>query len=55
MRIEFDERHTEGGLEMFANNRSIASVAAGLVTALIAVLLESGFASAWAAQLVSAS
>lgn len=40
---------------MFAHNRGFASVAAGLVTALIAVLLESGFAAAWTAQLVSGS
>lgn len=35
---------------MFANNRSFASVAAGLVTALIAVLLDSSFAAAWVAR-----
>jgi hypothetical protein len=35
---------------MFAYHRRIAAVAAGLATALIAVVLDSAFAVAWAAR-----
>jgi hypothetical protein len=55
MSTHFSESSTDGGVQMFAHKRGFAPVVAGLVTAMIAVLLESGYAAAWTAQLVSAS
>jgi hypothetical protein len=55
MNTHFNGNSKRGGTPMFAHNRPFTAVAAGLVTALIAVLLDSAFVAAWAAQFVSAS
>jgi hypothetical protein len=55
MNTQFNANSTTGEKPMFAHNRPFTAVAAGLVTAMIAVLLDSAFVAAWAAQFVSAS